>query len=63
MIVKGYLHGDKRSDYEQAEEIGLSEEATQEFVGWGYEVEFDLEVETKTGKTKIIAVNGHKLAQ
>jgi hypothetical protein len=61
MIVKGYLHGDKGPDYEQAEEIGLSEEATQEFVGWGYEVEFDLEVETKTGKTKIVAVNGHML--
>lgn len=61
MVVKGYLHGDKESDYGQADEIGLSEEATKEFVGWGYEIEFDLEVNTKTGNTKIIAVNGHKL--
>ena len=61
VVVKGYLHGSKESDYEQAQEIGLSEQATKEFIGWGYEIEFDLEVNTKTGQTKIIAVNGHPL--
>jgi hypothetical protein len=61
IIVKAYLHGDKDSDYDQAEEIGLSESATDNFVGWGYEIEFDLEVEFETGNTKIIAVNGRKL--
>ena len=61
MIVKGYLHGEKESNYDQAEKIGLSEKSAANFVDWGYEVEFDLEVERETGNTKIIAVDGHKL--
>jgi hypothetical protein len=61
VLVKLYLHGDKENNWEQAEDLGLSEEASKEFSYALYEVAFDVEVDTKTGKYDIIAVDGRKL--
>ncbi len=56
-----YLHNDKSSNMDKAEELGLSEEAIDKFVYSLYEVEFNMEVDVETGKTWIIGVNGVKL--
>ena len=61
IVIKMYLHGDKETSYSVAEEAGLSEEACKEFAYALYEVEFDVEIDTKTGKNRIIAVDGQKL--
>jgi hypothetical protein len=60
-VIKMYLHGDKDSNYEKAEELGLSEKAIENFAYFGYEVEFDVELDTDTGDTKILTVDGHKV--
>lgn len=60
--TKMYLHGEKESNYELGEKLGLSEEAIKNFAYALYEVEFEVEVDTKTGDYTIIAVNGRKLA-
>lgn len=54
-VIKMYLHSSKDSNYEKAEELGLSEEATQKFKYALYEVEFDVEVDMETGDTKILS--------
>jgi hypothetical protein len=62
---KAYLHGDKSQAwyYNEEHSLGIDEEskAFENFIYSLYEVEFDMEVDTDTGKTKILAVNGIKL--
>lgn len=54
--TKMYLHGDKESAYEVGEKLKLKGEALKTFAYALYEVEFLLEVDTKTGKYKILKV-------
>ena len=61
IVTKMYLHGSKDSNYDKAEELGLSEEAQKNFAYALYEVTFDVEVDTETGDTKILKVNGKEL--
>jgi len=60
---KDYLHGSKEDNWRRAEKLGLVEgtEAFEYFIYTLYEVGFDMEVDTETGETWIIAVNGTKL--
>jgi len=60
-VIKMYLHSNKESNYDKGEEAGLSEKALENFIYALYEVEFDVEVDTKTGYARIIAVDGHNL--
>ena len=62
-VVKMYLHGCKESNWDLAEEMELSEEAAGNFAYALLEVEFDVEVNIKTGSTKIVAVDGCKLCE
>jgi hypothetical protein len=59
--TKMYLHGDKDSNRETGEELGLSEEALRKFSYALYEVEFDVEV-LEDGTVSILAVDGKALA-
>lgn len=59
--VKLYLHGSKEDDRYHGQKFGLSPEALDNFVGWGYEVEFDAELDIETGDVKLLKVNGHKI--
>lgn len=53
--VSVYLHGDKESNWDTAQKIGLSEEAfTEKFKYALYEVEFNLEV-NEDGTYKILS--------
>jgi hypothetical protein len=52
---------DKESNYNLGKELMLSEKALKEFVYALYEVEFSVEVDMSTGKSKIIAVDEHKV--
>jgi hypothetical protein len=56
-----YLHNDKDMNFEKAEELGLSEQALDKFIYSLYEVEFNMEVDTKTGESWIVGVNNVKL--
>jgi len=57
-IVKAYLHSSKDTMYELGEEIGLKGKALEKFTYALYEVELKLEVESRTGKYKIIEAVG-----
>lgn len=54
--TKVYLHSDKDSMRYFGKQIGLSEKAMGEFIYALYEVEFNLEVDSKTGSYKITSV-------
>lgn len=56
-MIKMYLHGSKDDNYETGEELELSEQALDVFKYALYEVEFDVEVDTETGETKIKKCN------
>ena len=58
--TKMYLHGDEENFYDDAKEIGLNPDnaAFREFSNALYEVEFEVEVDTETGETKILKVDG-----
>ena len=43
--TKFYTHSSKESNYEQGEELGLSESSLAKFVYAGYELTIDIEVE------------------
>ena len=60
-IIKMYLHGSKENNYDQGEEIGLTGDALDNFAYALYEVEFDVEVDMKTGEQRILKVDGVKL--
>lgn len=54
--TKMYLHGDKESAWEKGKKLKLKGEALKNFMYALYEVEFLLEVDTKTGEYKILKV-------
>lgn len=54
--TKMYLHGDKESAHEKGKKLKLKGKALETFTYALYEVEFLLEVDTKTGKYKILKV-------
>lgn len=58
---KDYLACDKVQKYYQGMGFGLSGDSLENFQYSLHEVEFDMEVDTETGKTFILAVNGVKL--
>lgn len=60
--IKLYLHGDDESAYEKGKELGFEGEALDRFSGWGYEVEFNADVNMETGEVKLITVNGYKIS-
>jgi hypothetical protein len=61
-VIKMYLNGDKESNWDKGQEIGLTEEAIHEHFKYAlYEVELDVEVDMETGETKILMVDGRKL--
>jgi len=49
-----YLHSDKESMYEHGQELGIKDKALNEFCYCCYEVGIHIEVDTKTGKYKIL---------
>jgi hypothetical protein len=66
-FYKAYLHGEKETAWHYNEEnsLGMNEEsaAFKKFIYSLYEVELDMEVDTDTGATRILTVNGIKLEQ
>lgn len=60
-IVKTYAHVSDEEYYSQGEKLGLEGDALSSFAGWGYEIEFEVEVDMTSGETKIISCDGHKL--
>ena len=64
---KAWLHSSKDDAYEynKSQALGMDEEsdAFDNFRYSLYEVEFDMEVDTTTGETKILAVDGIRLEQ
>jgi len=64
---KAWLHSSKDDAYEynKSQVLGMDEEsdAFDNFRYSLYEVEFDMEVDTTTGETKILAVDGIRLEQ
>lgn len=62
LTIKMYLNSSKDYTADVGAELGLSEEARKRFLYALGEVEFDVEVDTKTGATKILAVDGKKLS-
>jgi hypothetical protein len=61
LIIKTYLHGDKDTMYDVGRKHGLKEETLALFMCALYEVAFDLDVDEKTGRALIVAVDGRKL--
>lgn len=55
--TKMYLHSSKESNYDLAEELGIkSEKALDVFKYSLYEVEFEVDVNKKTGEVTILKV-------
>lgn len=59
--VKLYAHVNSEDYYNDGEKMGLEEGAISTFANWGYEIAFDAEVDLRTGKVKLLTVNGHKI--
>jgi hypothetical protein len=60
--VKLYAHEDSDSGYEQGEELGLEDDALKNFAHWGYEIEFEADVNMETGEVKLLSVDGRKIS-
>lgn len=58
-----YLHSDKETAYEKAEKSGLTGDALDNAMYLGYEHKMEYEVNTVTGKGKLVAVDGKKLVE
>ena len=58
LTYKAYLHNDKGSNYDKAREFGLDndKEFMDKFVYSLYEIELDMEVDTKTGESWILGI-------
>lgn len=61
-VISYYLHSDKESNYEKAAELGLSDEATDNFRYCCYEVKLTVEVH-EDGKVFITHVGKQPLAE
>jgi hypothetical protein len=59
--AKIYLHASKESNYDTGKKLRLSKQALEQFRYACHEVEIELEVDRKTGESKIIGVDGRKL--
>lgn len=59
--TKLYAHVDDGDEFSKGRELGLSMEASTQFSNWGYELEFEAEVNPKTGEVKLLTVDGHKI--
>jgi hypothetical protein len=59
--VKLYAHENSENWYHDGEEMGLEGEALSTFANWGYELEFEGEVNMETGEVKLLTVGGHKI--
>lgn len=60
--VKLYAHVDDEGEYEHGEKLGLEGDALSNFANWGYELEFDAEVNMETGDVKLLTIDGHKIS-
>jgi hypothetical protein len=59
---KLYAHADKETAYAIGrDKVGLEGDALRNFSGWGYELEFEVDIDMETGNTKLISVDGHKI--
>jgi len=59
--TKLYAHVEKGDEYSKGRELGLKQDACDTFSRWGYELEFEAEVNPKTGEVKLLSVDGHKI--
>lgn len=60
--LKLYAHESSENYYEEGKKLGIEDDgALSIFCNWGYEIEFDGEVNLKTGEVKLLTVNGHKI--
>jgi len=62
MFATVYLHGSKEDFYSKGEALGLKGKILENFTYSCYEVEIGLDVDEKTGNSKIISVDGRILA-
>jgi hypothetical protein len=59
---KLYAHADEETAYAIGrDKVGLAGEALENFSRWGYELEFEVEIDIETGKTKLMTVDGHRI--
>ena len=63
MKTKMYLHGDKGSNWETGEDLGLTDKALENFGYALYEVCFDVDIDEQTGFVTILKVDGKELVQ
>ena len=61
ITTKMYLHSSKEGNYDDGVELGLHGKALDNFAYALYEVEFDVEIDEKTGDCRIVSVDGRKL--
>ena len=61
MKTKIYLHSEKETMREEGENLGLTNNALDNFMRALYEVEFDIEVDPATGNCEILKVNGKEI--
>ena len=63
LTYRNYVHSDKGSNYDKAREFGLDndKEFMDKFAYSLYEIELDMEVDTKTGESWILGIEGVKL--
>ncbi len=65
ITYKTYLHMGQDSNYEKAVEFGLDndEKFMDKFASSLYEVELNMEVDTNTGESWILGINGVELEE
>jgi hypothetical protein len=57
---KLYAHADKETAYAIGrDKVGLEGEALDNFSRWGYELEFVVDIDVKTGNVQLLSVNDH----
>lgn len=61
MKIKLYAHADDDTYYEKGEKLGFKGKVLRNFANWGYELEFDAEVDMETGEVKLLSIDGHKI--
>lgn len=59
--VKLYAHENSENWYHEGQQMGLEGEALTNFSNWGYELQFEGEVNLETGEVKLLSVDGHKI--
>ncbi len=62
MKIDVYVHSSKEDMWNKGKQSGLSDAAMEQFVYACYEVKLTLEVNKKTGKADIVAVDDRKVA-